>query len=207
MDELIRPDRYPRSSRYDPGRLLDLGMGPHPLWLLEDLAAELDLRPGMRVLDLGSGRGATPVFLAREYGVRAVAADRWVPAEEAAAVLAEAGAADRVEAVRAEAHTLPFEPGSFDAIVGVDAFECFGIGDHYLPHLVSFLRPGGTVTKLVTVTCARMQEDGRRDWLLRTRAPAAHRPDEAAAQRPVLDMLTADQGELLGFALVAARKT
>ncbi|HLS41464.1 MAG TPA: hypothetical protein VK038_11955 [Ornithinicoccus sp.] len=43
-------------------------MGPHPLWQLEDLLPDLALRPGDRVLDLGCGRGATSVFLARECG-------------------------------------------------------------------------------------------------------------------------------------------
>ncbi|WP_229852674.1 hypothetical protein [Streptomyces albospinus] len=33
------------------------------------------------------------------------------------------GGADRVEAVRTEAHALLFEPECFDAIVGIDAFE------------------------------------------------------------------------------------
>ena len=138
---LIRPDRYPRSSRYDPDWLLELNMGPNPLWLLEDL--DLDLRPGMRVLDLGAGKGATSVFLAREYGVQVVAADWWIPAEVARAVHVSAGVADQVEAVHAEAHQLPFEPASFDAIVCIDAYEYFGTADTYLPYLVGFLRPGG----------------------------------------------------------------
>ncbi|MFJ5546296.1 SAM-dependent methyltransferase [Streptomyces sp. NPDC093225] len=143
LNDLVRPDRYPRSSRYDPSWLVDLDMGPNPLWLLEDLARDLDLRPGMRVLDLGSGKGATSVFLAREYGVEVVAADWWVPAEDAAAVFATAGVADRVRAVRTEAHVLPFAPESFDAIVSIDAFEYFGTADGYLPYLTRFLRPGG----------------------------------------------------------------
>ncbi|MEV3872456.1 methyltransferase domain-containing protein [Streptomyces sp. NPDC049906] len=143
VNALVRPDRYPRSSRYDPGWVLDLDMGPHPLWLLEDLAEDLDLRPGMRVLDLGSGKGASSVFLAREYGVRVVAADWWIAPERAAAVFAEAGVAESVEAVRAEAHALPFEEGSFDAVVSIDAFEYFGTADTYLPYLLRFLRPGG----------------------------------------------------------------
>lgn len=109
---LHRPDRYPRASAYDPAWLLDLDMGPNPLWLLEDLVGDLELRPGMRVLDLGSGKGATSVFLAREFGVEVVAADWWIPAEEAAAVFEEAGVGDRVTAVRAEAHALPFEEGA-----------------------------------------------------------------------------------------------
>ncbi|MGW2022929.1 hypothetical protein [Streptomyces decoyicus] len=53
LSQLVHPDRYPRSSRYAPAWLLDLDMGPNPLRLLEDLARNLDLRPGMRILDLG----------------------------------------------------------------------------------------------------------------------------------------------------------
>lgn len=143
VDDLVRPDRYPRSSRYDPSWVLSLDMGPHPLWLLEDLARDLDLRPGMRVLDLGSGKGATSVFLAREYEVAVVAVDWWVSAAEAQKVFATAHVGDRVKAVHAEAHALPFESDSFDAIISVDAFEYFGTADSYLPYLVRFLRPGG----------------------------------------------------------------
>ncbi|MFF7552600.1 SAM-dependent methyltransferase [Streptomyces olivaceus] len=253
LSDLVRPDRYPRSSRYDPAWLLDLDMGPNPLWLLEDLARDLDLRPGMRILDLGSGKGATSVFLAREYGAEVVAADWWIAPEEAAAVFAGAGVGDRVTAVRAEAHALPFEEGSFDVVVSVDAFEYFGTADGYLPYLVRFLRPGGQVgmatpamtrevralgsipahvgsvvgweamawhtaewwrfqwatTGLVDVASARLQPGGWQDWLLWARAGARYRSADgsiADGDRAVVDMLTADRGEFLSFALVAARK-
>ncbi|WP_217165993.1 methyltransferase domain-containing protein [Streptomyces sp. AC512_CC834] len=257
LSDLVRPDRYPRSSRYDPAWLLDLDMGPNPLWLLEDLARDLELRPGMRILDLGSGKGATSVFLAREYGAEVVAADWWIAPEEAAAVFAGAGVGDRVAAVRAEAHALPFEEASFDAVVSVDAFEYFGTADGYLPYLVRFLRPGGQlgvatpamtrevrelgaipphikdvvgwealawhtaewwrfqwgITELVDVTSARLQPDAWRDWLLWTRAGAAYRADarstdgtSADGDQAVIDMLNADRGEYLSFALLTARR-
>ncbi|MGP3638117.1 SAM-dependent methyltransferase [Streptomyces sp. 24-1644] len=250
LNDLVRPDRYPRSSRYDPGWLLNLAMGPNPLWMLEDLAQDLDLRPGMRILDLGSGKGATSVFLAREYGARVVAADLWIAPEDASAVFADAGVGDQVEAVRAEAHALPFEEESFDAILSVDAFEYFGTADNYLPYLIRFLRPGGqlamatpamtrdvrelgaipshikdvvgweaiawhttewwrfhwAITELVEVTSARLQQDAWQDWLLWTQACAEHQPDGQSANQPVIDMLTADGGEFLSFALVTARK-
>ncbi|MEV5121858.1 methyltransferase domain-containing protein [Streptomyces decoyicus] len=250
LSDLVRPDRYPRSSRYDPAWLLDLDMGPNPLWLLEDLARNLDLRPGMRILDLGSGKGATSVFLAREYGAQVVAADWWIAPEDASAVFTKAGVGDQVTAVRAEAHSLPFEEESFDAVVSVDAFEYFGTADSYLPYLVRFLRPGGQlgvatpamtrevrelgaiphhikkvvgweaiawhtaewwrfqweITELVEVTSARLQQDAWRDWLLWAQAGAEHQPGGRRANEPVIDMLTADSGEFLSFALVTARK-
>ncbi|MFD4995704.1 methyltransferase domain-containing protein [Streptomyces buecherae] len=160
VNDLVRPDRYPRSAAYDPAWLLDLDMGPNPLWLLEDLARDLDPRPGARVLDLGSGMGATSVFLAREYGVRVVAADWWVGAERAAAVFAAAGVGDRVEAVHAEAHALPFADESFDAIVSIDAFEYFGTADGYLPYLLRFLRPGGQLAVATPAMTREVREMG-----------------------------------------------
>ena len=111
----------------------------------------------MRVLDLGSGRGATSVHLAREHGVEVVAADWWTPAEEAAAVFTAAGVGDRVTAVRAEAHALPFEAASFDAVVSIDAFEHFGAADGYLPHLLPRLVPDG---QLGVATPAMRREAG-----------------------------------------------
>ena len=143
LDDLDRPDRYPLSSKYDPAWLLELDMGPNPLWLLEDLSQDLDLRPGMRVLDLGSGKGATSVFLAREFGVEVVAADLWVAPDDAAAVFVAAGVDDRVQAVKAEAHALPFAAGYFDAVLCIDAYEYFGTADNYLAYITRFIQPGG----------------------------------------------------------------
>lgn len=153
--QLHQPDLYPLTSKYDAAWLLDLDMGPNPLWLLEDLARDLALQPGMRVLDLGSGRGATSVFLAREFGVEVVAADLWVDPAQASTLFAEAGVAGRVEAVRAEAHALPFEPAAFDAIVSIDAYEYFGTADSYLAYITRFLKPGG---RLGIATPAMRQE-------------------------------------------------
>lgn len=145
MQTLIRPDRFPRSSRYDQGWVLGLDMGPHPLWQLEDLLTDLRLRPGDRVLDLGCGRGATSVFLAQEASVDVVAVDRWVAAAEVQGVVDAAGVADRVAVMQADVRHLPFSDAEFDAIVSIDAFEYFGTDVHLLPDLLRVLRPGGTI--------------------------------------------------------------
>lgn len=118
-------------------------MGPHPLWLLEDLARSVPFESGWRVLDLGSGRGASSVFLAREFGVEVWAVDLWVSQEEAAETFLAAGVADRVHAVHADARALRFERDFFDAAVCIDAWEYFGTDDHFLPSLLRYLRPGG----------------------------------------------------------------
>jgi SAM-dependent methyltransferase len=145
LDALNRPERFPLSSRYDARWLLDLDMGPHPLWQLEDLLPALALQPGMRVLDLGPGRGATSVFLVRECNVTVTACDLWVGTEELEAVLREAGVEDSVTAVNADVRRLPFQDGEFDAIVSIDAFEYFGTDVHLLPGLLRVLKPGGAI--------------------------------------------------------------
>ena len=159
LDQLTR-DEYPKSSKYDAKWLVDLDMGPHPLWLLEDLAADLDLRPGMRVLDLGSGRGATSVFLAKEYGVRVIAADLWVDPDSASAVFRKEDVDDRVLAMRVDAHALPFGRASFDAIVSIDAWEYFGTGDQYPGYLATFLKPGGQLGVATPALTTEVRELG-----------------------------------------------
>lgn len=159
LDHLTK-DEFPHSAKYDAKWLVDLDMGPHPLWLLEDLAADLDLRSGMRVLDLGSGLGATSVFLAREYGVRVVAADLWVDPNEAAEVFRKEGVDDRILPMRVDAHQLPFGRGTFDAIVSIDAWEYFGTGDHYPPYVAKFLKPDGQLGVATPALTTEVRELG-----------------------------------------------
>src|SRR5687767_10253176 len=101
-------------------------MGPNALWLVEWLTERMDLRPGMRVLDLGCGRARTSVFLAKEYGVQVVATDLWVQPSENWPDIVEAGCADRILPLHAEARDLKFAHGYFDAVVSVDAYHYFG---------------------------------------------------------------------------------
>lgn len=75
-DNRFLSDRYPRSSKYHPEWVIKNGMsGANTLWLTEWLAEAMDLRPGMKVLDLGCGRAISSIFLAREFGVQVWAVD------------------------------------------------------------------------------------------------------------------------------------
>jgi ubiquinone/menaquinone biosynthesis C-methylase UbiE len=139
---LAKP-RFPRSARYDAHWIVENVMGPHVLWLAEYLCEALDLKPGMRVLDLGCGKAVSSIFLAREFGVQVIAADLWIKPSENARRIEAAGVADRVTPVHAEAHALPFAHDSFDAIVSLDAYQYFGTDDLYLGYIAKFLKPGG----------------------------------------------------------------
>ena len=138
---LNRP-RFPRSSRYDGRWIVDNLMGPHVLGLAEHLSEVLELKPGMRVLDLGCGKAVSSIFFAKEFGVQVVAADLWIKPDENATRIEAAGVADRVIPVHAEAHALPFAEASFDAIVSLDAYQYFGTDDLYLGTITKFLKPG-----------------------------------------------------------------
>ncbi len=135
---------FPRSAAYDPEWVLENMMGPNPLRLTESLAGCMRFNPGMRVLDLGCGKGLSSIFLAKEYGVQVWAADLWIDASENFHRIREAGVEDRVFPIHAEAHALPFADGFFDAIVSVDAYHYFGTDDLYLEnHLAALVKPGG----------------------------------------------------------------
>lgn len=156
-DRLLLPE-FPRSNGYDPAWVIAGDMGPNPLWLLEDLAADLRLEPGMRVLDLGCGRARTSVFLAREYGVTVWAADLWISPTENLRHVTEAGVAGAVYPIRVEAHDLPFADGYFDAVISVDAYQYFGTDDLYIGYLRRFVRRGGQIAIAVPALTEELGE-------------------------------------------------
>jgi cyclopropane fatty-acyl-phospholipid synthase-like methyltransferase len=113
--------------------------------LAEWLAEALDLRPGMRVLDLGCGRALSSVFLRREFGVQVWAVDLWFGASENLQRARDAGVGDGVFPIHADARALPFAAEFFDAIVSLDSFFYYGTDDLYLNDLARFVRPSGLV--------------------------------------------------------------
>ena len=139
-------ERFPRASQYHPDWVLAAVSGAaNALWMTEWLTSALDLRPGMRVLDLGCGRASSSIFLRREFGAQVWATDLWFSASENMRRIEDAGVADGVFPLNADARSLPFATDFFDAIVCVDAFSYFGTDDLYLNYLARFVKPGGPV--------------------------------------------------------------
>ena len=84
----------------------------------EELAGLCHIGEGAYVLDVGCGAGVTSCFLTRRYGCRVMGVDiraRMVERSEERA--RREGVADRVEFRVADAQDLPFEGGTFDAVI------------------------------------------------------------------------------------------
>ncbi len=137
--------RFPRSNAYPIEWVIENEMGPNVLWLTEFLCEAVELRSGMRVLDLGCGKAVSSVFLAREFGVQVWATDLWISASDNFKRIADQGMSDSVFPIQADARSLPFAHGFFDAIVSVDAFEYFGTDASFLPAISQFLTPRGQI--------------------------------------------------------------
>ena len=142
--ELLKDPRYPRTARYNPDWLVSLDMGCPTYWLLESLCQELDLKPGMRVLDLGCGKASSSIFLAREFGVLVWAVDLQISPSENWQRICEAGLEHQIFPLRAEARNLPLADQFFDAVIGVNSLFFFATEDLYLRfRLINLVKPGG----------------------------------------------------------------
>ncbi|MCM1989084.1 SAM-dependent methyltransferase [Oceanirhabdus seepicola] len=137
--------QFPLSAKYDIEWINENEMGPNAIWLAEFLTDKINLKKGMRVLDLGCGKGLSSIFLAKEFGVQVWATDLWIGATENFKRINEQGIEDLVYPIHADAHDLPFANGFFDAIVSLDAYHYFGTNEMYLESLIRYLKPNGQI--------------------------------------------------------------
>jgi SAM-dependent methyltransferase len=145
----LERDEFPLSAKYDAAWVFENQMGINALWLTEWLCGQMALMPGMRVLDLGCGKAMSSVFLAKEFGVQVWATDLWNKAEDNLARIEDAGLDQQVFPIHADARSLPFAQGFFDAILCVDAYIYFGTDDLYLRYIHQFVKPGGQIGVVV----------------------------------------------------------
>jgi len=144
QDERLDSERFPRSSKYNPDWVIaSVSGGANALWLTEWLTEALNLKPGQRVLDLGCGRAVSSIFLRRETGVEVWATDLWFSASENLVRIRDAGCEDGVYPIHADARSLPFAAGFFDAVVCIDSMPYYGTDDLYLSYLARFIKPDG----------------------------------------------------------------
>jgi SAM-dependent methyltransferase len=99
----------------------------------------LDPRPGGRYLDVGTGTGADAIACAKRFDVEVVGAD----ASEA--MIKEATRRGLTQAVRADAHALPFPADSFDGAWADRTFQHLADPVTALGEMVRVVKPGGSI--------------------------------------------------------------
>lgn len=143
----------------------DVSMTEASIAKIERLCRAIDLRPGQRVVEIGTGWGAFAIHAARHHGVEVVTTT--LSAEQHATAtrrVREAGLEDRIE-VRLD-HYRDVH-GRFDALVAVEMIEAVDwreLGD-FVEHCARLVGPGGAVAYQAIVAAparwsrARVTED------------------------------------------------
>ncbi|WP_051938724.1 SAM-dependent methyltransferase [Luteibacter sp. 9135] len=112
---------------------------------LDRICQWLDLKPGDRVLEIGTGWGGFAIHAARHYGCHVttttISREQFALAGER---VAAAGLGDRVTLLLEDYRDLT---GSYDKVVSIEMIEAIGAAyqETYFAKIASLLRPGGRV--------------------------------------------------------------
>jgi arsenite methyltransferase len=141
----------------DPALASFAGVGYHL-----DLA---DLRPGDRVLDLGSGSGTDSFCSAATVGDtgRVVGVDFTDAQVAKAASLGERHGVVNVQFVEASIDQLPFEDASFDVVVSNGVINLSPVKHRVFAEAARVLRPGGRLAVADIVSATPLKEATRRN--------------------------------------------
>jgi cyclopropane-fatty-acyl-phospholipid synthase len=139
-DRFLDEDRqYSCAYFHDPGNDIDTAQHDKK----RHIASKLLLRPGHRVLDIGSGWGGLALYLARECGADVTGLTLSV--EQLNVATRRAAAAGLADRVRFHLRDYREEQGRYDRIVSVGMFEHVGVNHYraFFAQLNRLLTPDG----------------------------------------------------------------
>ena len=109
-----------------------------------ELGEKMKLDARSHVLDIGSGLGGPARTLAEKYGCRVTGIDLTLPFCEAATAMSNwVGLGDRVSFKQADATSLPFESGTFDAAMTIHVAMNIAAKDKMYMEAHRVLKPDG----------------------------------------------------------------
>ncbi|NVM36149.1 MAG: methyltransferase domain-containing protein [Candidatus Lokiarchaeota archaeon] len=114
---------------------------------LTQRTAELsDLKPGMRVLDVSSGRGTQSIFYAKEFGVEVTGLDISEEMIKSATQSAKnEGVENLIYFKLGDSQDLPFDDNSFDVVINECAVGIPDDSQKVLDEMVRVTKPNGVV--------------------------------------------------------------
>ena len=149
---------------------------------LDRLCVMLGLKPGLRVLEIGSGWGACAIHMARKYGCNVVSitiSER--QHAEAVRRVEAAGLEDRVEIRMQDYRDVP---GQFDRLISIEMIEAVGAQylDLFFNRCSDLLKPDGLMAlQAITITDQAYREAVRRvDFIKRYIFPGGFLPSVEA---------------------------
>jgi SAM-dependent methyltransferase len=139
---------------------------PGGLALTEHLGVQLNLGETDHVLDVACGRGTSAVHLAEQFGCHVVGLDYSAENLDAARSRArERGVARLVTFRQGDAEALPFDEGTFDALISECSFCTFPDKATASAEMARVLRPGGRLG-LTDVIVGRALPDDAQSLLI-----------------------------------------
>jgi len=145
---------YKRTKKYDKSFVPSSMMGPNAILLLDEITQQIEIKKGIRILDLGCGMGLTSVFLAKEYNAQVFAIDLWISATENFKRFCQYGVDQEVFPMHADVMMeLPFAEGFFDALISIDSYHYFGNNDEFFAkQLKPILKKGAPIAIVIPGT-------------------------------------------------------
>ncbi|MDF2650304.1 MAG: Methyltransferase type 11 [Paenibacillus sp.] len=122
--------------------------GPATFDMALPLVKPVNIRPSMRVLEVGGGSGYIAATIAKYWDVSVVTLEPWAKSgnNEIQAYAAVRGVENQVLQLKIRAQSLPFADNTFDAIISIGSFEM--IGDERplaLSEMVRVAKPGARI--------------------------------------------------------------
>lgn len=151
---------FPKTAKYNRQWILENSLGENVLYNTEALTKGLEIKPGMNVLDLGCGRAASSIFLAKEYGCTVWAVDNTVSAEENQERVRSSFVESLVFPIKSDARELPFKHNFFDLVIAVDSYMYYGTDESYLPYILQYVKPEGRIA-IIDACFRREVADGK----------------------------------------------
>ena len=133
--------------------------------LTKRVAELANLKPGMNILDVSSGRGTQSIFYAKEYDVEVIGVDISKEMVKTATENAKKELADHLTSFKiGDSQDLPFEDDLFDVVINECAVGIPDDSQKVLNEMVRVAKPKGVIIMHESIWRKKISEDEKQDF-------------------------------------------